>query len=523
MPNCHSMCASSRREPGVRHSNSAIQVSRTVNAIVKLMPRLPGRTVRAGDVATATDLSVNPANYQATLPYTLTTTASSSTTLQFDPGTLIQGPIWLRGLSLFNSEGWSSTIRTAMLTEIGNEYGSSSASTFVYPHPLNGPLTFTKSPSSSVQSDLGQLKTSWTTTSSSPSIPALNASAWESYSLYNLGPKYQATMLQGSLTNVTLAPSTSNPLGIFVQSGNLTVYGQDVIQGTLIVTGSLTFMGQGTAVTSYDWYGSNGSPVIPGADRWPRLPAIMAQTVEIYNQANVVIEWPVLLSYTLSGGGCDFNYASGTQVNLTGTATATRSQQPYSTVQLIGSPNLSAIAGNLVYAIWLANGTTGRWYQIQSVNNTTKTLTIVGEASITTPVSYKIGLSLTNCASFNGPVAASSVSLNNEEMWSLNSFTWSNAYNNWNSCEFRPPVTVGNLILRLGGESVKHDCFRIHTALSDVAVRTADSADRFAATDDGHQLSGQPPPVYSLRKHWIGCFGIGLSMECRCLARGYLT
>jgi hypothetical protein len=100
---------------------------------------------------------------------------------------------------------------------------------------------------------------------------------------------------------------------------------------------------------------------------------------------------------------------------------------------LIGSPNLSALTGNLTYAIWLANGTTGRWYQIQSVNNTAKTLTVLGEASITTPVSYKIGLNLTNCASLNGPVAAGSVSLNNEEMWSLNSSTWTNAYNYWNS------------------------------------------------------------------------------------------
>src|SRR5579871_4140761 len=73
--------------------SSSITISRTINAIVRLMPRLPGRTVRAGDVATATDLSTNPASYQATLPFTLATTSSTSTTLTLDPGSRIEGPV----------------------------------------------------------------------------------------------------------------------------------------------------------------------------------------------------------------------------------------------------------------------------------------------------------------------------------------------------------------------------------------------------------------------------------------------
>jgi hypothetical protein len=153
--------------------------------------------------------------------------------------------------------------------------------------------------------------------------------------------------------------------------------------------------------------------------------------MEFSNQSNVVIEGPVLLRGNLSGGGANFNLPIATQVNLTGTATATRAQQPYSTVQLIGSPSLSSITGNQAYAIWLANGTTGRWYPIQSVNTSANTLMVIGEANITAPVNYKIGLNLTQCASMNGPVVANSVNFSSEPMWSVNSFTWSNAYNNW--------------------------------------------------------------------------------------------
>ncbi len=417
--------------------DSTVSVTRSIQAVVRLMPRIPGRSARAGDVASASDLSVNPANYQATLPYSLTITSSSSTAFNFDPGSRIEGPVWLRRMALFNSENWSSTIRASMLTEIGTQYGSSSPSTFAHPHPLNGPLRFTTTPSSSIQSDLSRLKTSWTTTTETPSVATVDAANWSTYSLYDRGPQYQATVLSSSISNVTLRPSTTNPLGIFVRNGNLDIYDQVNVQGTLVVTGTLTFWGQGSTVTSYNWLATNGTPVVSGADTWPRLPAVVAKNMSFSNSSAIVVEGAVMVDSQISGAGGDFSYTTSNWVNLTGMATATRSQQPYSTVQLQGNPDLSSISGNQTYAIWLANGTTGRWYPIQSVDTSTKSLTVIGEAATSSSVTYRIRPNRSQFATLSGPVVTGRALLDNESMWGISSLVWSNTYSDWNSANTR--------------------------------------------------------------------------------------
>src|SRR5262249_44389276 len=154
----------------------------------------------------------------------------------FEPGARFEGPLWInKKLTFYNAENWSNSIRSSMLTEIGNQYGSSTPSTFIFPHPINGPIQFSTSPQNSVQTDLSRLKTSWSTTPQTPSVAALNTTLWQSYRLYDRGPVYQAVVLSSSLSNVTLRPSVTNPLGIFFQPGNLDVYDNVIVQGTLVV------------------------------------------------------------------------------------------------------------------------------------------------------------------------------------------------------------------------------------------------------------------------------------------------
>ena len=309
-------------------SNATEQVSRTVKAVVRLLPRLPGRTARAGDLTTASDQAVNPTNYEATLPYTLTA-KGTGTSLNFDPGARIEGPIWLRDrITFFNDPNWSSTVRSSMLTETGNQYGSTTAANFLHPHPMNGPILFSRSPQSSIQTDLSRLKTTWTTTTTNPAYSALDLNLWTNYRLFDRGFSYQATSLSGTLENVTLRPSSTNPLGIFIRSGNLTIRGQVVVQGTLVVNGTINVEGTGVSVTSYNWRGSDGSPLVAESDKWPRLPAIVAQDLDITREARVVIEGAMLLNDQFTGAGGEFEYRSGTQVDITGTATAVRGHQP---------------------------------------------------------------------------------------------------------------------------------------------------------------------------------------------------
>lgn len=410
--------------------DSSTTVQRTIQSFVRLMPRIPGRTVRAGDVASATDLAVNSAATAAMLPYSLTVTSTSNTTLTFDAGARIEGPVWLnRGMSLFSGEKWSSTIRGVMLTEIGNQLGMSTP--FAHPHPLDGPIRFVNNPSGSLQTDLGRLKTPWSTAAQAPTTITVSATPWQNYRLYNGGPQYQAVTVSSSLTNVTLRPTPANPLGIFVRSGNLDLYDNVTLQGTLIVTGTLTFWGSESIISAYNWIGSSG-PVISGADKWPRLPAVVAKQISCSSSARQIVEGAVLVESQLSSAGGNFGFNSSNWVNLTGTATAARGEQPYSTVQLVGSPDLTAISGGAEFAIWLASGARGRWYPIHAVDRSQSRLTVVGEASVSTPVSYRIRPNRSSFIAIHGPVIAGTVVLEDQPMWGIASLVWNNTYSDWN-------------------------------------------------------------------------------------------
>ena len=424
-------------------SNTTEQVSRTVKAVVRLLPRLPGRTARAGDLASASDQAVNPTNYEATLPYTLTA-KGTGTSLNFDPGTRVEGPIWLRDrITFFTNPNWSSSVRATMLTETGNQLGSTGGSTgFQHPHPLNGPIRFSNTPQASVQTDLSRLKTTWTTTTTSPSVSSLDINLWSNYRLYDRGVNYQATSLGGTLENTTLRPSASNPLGVFVRSGDLSIRGGVIVQGTLVVTGTVTFQGAPASIASYNWRGSSGTALITDADQWPRLPAIVAGNMSFTREARVVVEGAMLLNGNLTGGGGEFEWRSGTQVDLTGTATATRGQQPYSTVQLVNSPSLTTLTGDLHYAIWLSDGTSGRWHQIQSVDVSARKLTVVGEVQFTTAVPYRIRLNRDQFVELNGPLIASTMNIDRCTPWDLFSFLWDLRKNDW--------TATNNLLVQAG-------------------------------------------------------------------------
>ena len=423
--------------------NTAEQVSRTVKAVVRLLPRLPGRTARAGDLASASDQAVNPTNYEATLAYSLTATASH-TSLKFDPDTRVEGPVWLRDdINFFKGPSWSNSVRDTLLSETGDQLGSLSGSaSFQHPHPLNGPLLFSSSPKNAVQADLSRLKTTWTTTTTNPSIASLDISLWSNYRLYDRGITYQATTLDGTLENTTLRPTASNPLGVFVRSGDLSIRNGVVVQGTLVVTGRITVQGAPVSITSYNWRSSSGTPLITDADQWPRLPAIVAANMSFTREARTVVEGAVVLNGDLTGGGGEFEWLSGTQIDLTGTATATRGQQPYSTVQLVNSPNLATLTGDLRYAIWLANGTSGRWYQIQSVDVAARKLTVVGEVQITTAVPYRIRLNRDQFVELNGPVVVDTMDIDRCLPWDLTTTLWTLRVTDW--------TATNTLLVQLG-------------------------------------------------------------------------
>ncbi|HVV99331.1 MAG TPA: hypothetical protein VHB77_03255, partial [Planctomycetaceae bacterium] len=343
--------------------NSGQSAQRQVQAVARLSPRIPGRGAVAGDLAAAEDVASNPGDYDSIRSYTVFAN-QSGTTLSLDPADRIEGPLWIYdSINLFNSPSWSNSTRSAFLASVKSRFVTTSQgkTQYWYPHPLSGPITFYKTPSGSLGTDLSTLGTSWSQPQVLLNKPSVTPSNWQQYQLYSGGFVYNAVAVSSQLQSVTLRPTATNPAGIFYSSGSVTLGDDTVIQGTLVANGQVTFSGDRVFVGAYNWLDSNGQPIETGSNTWPRLPAVVAQSVTFTTDTQTMIEGPVIAANAVSGAGGTYEYLSLGGFALTGTATCQPTQQPWSTVQLAGLPSLIGLTGSGNYSIWLTQGTTGNW------------------------------------------------------------------------------------------------------------------------------------------------------------------
>lgn len=405
-------------------------VERTVELIVHLQPRVPGRTVSAGDSASADDTVPNPGDYDSIQQYSLFA-KSGGKSLILDPEDRIDGNIWLYdALKLYGDPSWSSTVRDEFLTSVGEKFVS--GNTISHPHPLAGQITFRSSPSSATTADLQKLHVPWTTTSQTPSVPTVDFSAWTTYQLYEGGPTYQAQAVGSYLESVVLRPTADNPLGIFYRAGSVQLDDNVTIQGTLVATGTIIITGEGVRLCAFNWMGASGQPLAINSALWPRLPAVVADEVAIDRDIRTAIEGAVVVRNSLNGAGGDFEYLSSLNLNITGTAVSTPTQQPWSTVQLQEPVNLSLISANGQYEIWLEDGATGNWHTIVGVDPVNRELTVIGEVRHASPVAYRIRPGRTHFIDIRGPVCGSTFNINRPDSWAYPSSSgWSSLRNRW--------------------------------------------------------------------------------------------
>ncbi len=158
--------------------------------------------------------------------------------------------------------------------------------------------------------------------------PAISSSDWSRYRLYEGGFEYGAVEVSSVLSNVTFGPSPDNPLGIFYRSGSIVLNDDVTISGTLVSTGQVTLAGDDIRISGFNWRGVEGRATVANINNWPRLPAIVADSLEMNRDVQAVVGGAIVVRTTFRGAGGDFEFVDAPDVLLQGSATSRPLQQP---------------------------------------------------------------------------------------------------------------------------------------------------------------------------------------------------
>lgn len=412
-------------------------VTEIVEVGVELQPRVPGRQILAPDITEANDVLASNASYDTIQNYALFASAGSSgsPSLTLEPGQCIDGPTWLtRGIKVFTGPRWNSSVRSAFLQSTGATYTTSNGGTIslLHPHPFGAPITNASSFTASESADLTNLNVPQVAAGSSLTTPSITFSNWKTYQLYQGGFSYNAEILSnGTLSSVVLRPSLRNPLGVFHREGPLTIGDSVVVQGTIVCSGKITCTGTNVLVESVNWRDSSGSEVVSNGALFPRMPAIVAQSIVVSTGTRASLDGAVLLTSTLTGADGTYDFVSGTDVNVSGSqATSRPIRQPYSEVQLPSGTSLANVADG-THAIWLAEGNSGNWFPVIDVDTSNRRLTILGEANRPSGTNFRIRRQRARCFDVRGPLMATRATFSVPSSWKLSNGLWNNQHSIW--------------------------------------------------------------------------------------------
>ena len=413
-------------------------VTEVVEVGIELQPRVPGRQILSPDITEATDVLASNAGYDTIQNYAFFASdgTSTSASLTLEPGQRFDGPTWLKqGVSVYKGPKWSSSIRDVFLQSTGTLYSTSSGGTvsFLHPHPFGGSITMAASFTAAEVADLTKLNVPRVTATSTPTTPTINFDGWKTYQLYQGGFSYSAEAISSSsLNNVVLRPSLRNPLGVFYRDSALQLDDNVIIQGTLVCSGKLTFSGANLNIASVNWRDSSGGAVVANGSLFPRLPAVVAQSIQLNDDNRASVDGAMLLTSSVTKTDGNYELVSGTELTLSGTqATSVPIRQPYSQVQLPATTDLSSVSETGTHAIWLADGNSGNWFSIIDVDTVNRRLIVLGEASRPKPVSYRIRKKRLRSLDVRGPLMATRSTISVSSSWKLSSGLWSNQYSLW--------------------------------------------------------------------------------------------
>lgn len=225
----------------------------TLRAVTRLVPR-----------QTAT----NPAAWSTMAPYVVYQTNTESVTLQIP--FQFQGAVRLQGaLSVATDYPSPSSARNTYFEHL-NAMRSNGLPDC---RPFTGPVTL---PFSSTSSSTRTLLTTTLGITLTDGAGAATSNwnapgAVTTYRLYPGGKQYNAAVLASSISGTTLAADPrTNPAGIFVRQGNVTIGGNTTVVGTILGTGDVILNGTNINITPHLM------AALDGTTAGHRYPAIVA-------------------------------------------------------------------------------------------------------------------------------------------------------------------------------------------------------------------------------------------------------
>lgn len=407
---------------------SSRPVTRTLLATLKLSPRLPGRPSRDGDLVEANDRADDVFGFTAAREFAVFVTDNSDA-LFVKPQTRIDGNVAVGGrMDFYGGLACDANELAELFAGLGRDNGGGAGATS--PHPLAGQVSFDESVDSATTDALTRLQVPYTQTGAF-ALPAFDPTRFQTYRLYGGGFDYQAQLVGSTLANVSLGPTSSNPLGIFYCNGSVTVGSNVEIRGTLVASSNVTFEGVNIAIAPFDWRnGSGGTPVV---DRsyWPILPAVVSGgNVTTLASSRVYLVGGVLTTQDFIVNTPDYVEDSAL-LNYDGTATAKPLGGGRSEIQVADITSLLSLTIDSRHAVRL-NGPNGRWYPVLSGDVATAKFVVRGEVDFATPVDCRFRPRRLASLDIAGPTVARRVIFNNPAAWGgISTASWQNYYNNW--------------------------------------------------------------------------------------------
>jgi hypothetical protein len=242
-----------------------------VEAVARLVPR---------------NTTTNPAVWGASAPFIVYQTTTDDVTVQL-PVRMNGAVRFQGGLTFCATYPSSNSSRNQYLSDLNamrtNGYGDQ--------RPFSGPISlpFNDTPSSTRNLLTGNL--GLTLTNLSPST----VSGWShpgnvsTYRLYTGGKSYTAVALGAAVSGTTLAADRqTNPLGVFVRNGDVTLGTNTTVRGTILATGDVRFGGTNITIEPFSL------PALEGSTAPVRLPVIAAgDDVEVNDGARATVRGEV--------------------------------------------------------------------------------------------------------------------------------------------------------------------------------------------------------------------------------------
>ena len=401
-------------------------VRKTIEVLVELQPRLSPVV----DTDSGPDVAENPSEFTAIRHMALFADEDRSS-ISLGPAHRIEGSVWIRSrLRLFDGPEWSKQVRAEVMRSIGNHLALPPEPP-LHPHPLSGQVHHARILSSATRNSLKLLKTPSQRAGSRLSRPKLNISDHTSYSIYQGGPTYAAVQLPSLLENTKLTPTADNPLGVYYRNGNLKIGDQVTVQGTLLVKQKLLISGQDVHLCSYDWRGRDGESQVPNIEQWPRLPAIVTNTMIVQRDVRLIVEGAILCEDMLDVRAGDLDKQEAPLIDIQGLATSQAVEQPHSLVTITSATNLRSVASGGVHAIWLGSDRTGNWFPIIRVDAKRNELMICGHVTHNTDTPFRIRRSRLRFVDIRGPVSGHQHRFLHPPAWTLNRTLWSQLRESW--------------------------------------------------------------------------------------------